>query len=190
MRVLKPLLLMLLCAPGAFAADAESARKAYDAGRHLEASSAYESLSEAAPRDPALHYDLGNALFKSGKLGRAVASYERAFALDPRDHDARFNLEFTLKMAGEEFVPSGAPPVLFWVFTALSERELAGLHWLTAWAALILAGALMLSHDARRKALAPWTAAAFSAWLLFGLICLSAGPSPWLGLPVRVNPPW
>ena len=162
------ILLLLLWAPSAFAADAEAARKDYDAGRYAEAAEAYERLAEAAPRNASLHYDLGNALFKSGKLGPAVASYERAFALDPRDHDGRFNLEFALKRAGEDFVPPGTPPILFWVFTALSERELAGLHWLAAWAALILAAALILSCDARREALAPWTAAAFSAWLIFG----------------------
>lgn len=169
MNATTPLILMLLWAPGAFAADAQSARKDYDAGRYDEAAEAYERLVEKEPRDSSLHYDLGNARYKSGKLGRAVASYERAFALDPRDHDARFNLEFVLKRAGEDFVPSGAPPVLFWVFTAFSERELAGLHWLAAWTALILAAALLLSRDARREALAAWAAAAFSVWLVFAL---------------------
>jgi len=169
MKALTPLLLLLLCAPPAVAADAESARTDYDAGRYAQAAESYERLAEAAPRNEAFHYDLGNALFKSGKLGRAVASYERAFALNPRDHDARFNLEFALKLAGEDFVPSGAPPVLFEVFTALSERELAGLHWLAAWTALILAAALLLSRDARRETLAPWSAAALCAWLVLGL---------------------
>ncbi|MEK7383800.1 MAG: tetratricopeptide repeat protein [Elusimicrobiota bacterium] len=162
-------LLLLLCAPGVFSADTESARQAYDAGRYSEAAEAYERLCEATPRDFPLQYNLGNALFKSGKLGRAVASYERAFALDPRDHDVRFNLAFALKLAGEDFVPSGAPPVLFWIFTALSERELAGLHWLTAWTALSFAAVLLLSRDTRRETLAPWTAAAFSVWLVFAL---------------------
>lgn len=163
------LLLLTLSAAPVAAADAGSARKDYDAGRYAQAAEAYEDLSKASPRDAALHYDLGNALFKSGKLGRAVASYERAFALDPRDRDTRLNLEFALKNAGEDFVPSGTPPSLFWLFTALSERELAGLHWLAAWTAMLLAAALLLSRDARREALIPWTTGAVLAWLVFGL---------------------
>jgi len=162
----------LLAAP-AFAATAAApspeARSLYDAGRYADAAAAYEKLAAAAPRSASLQYDLGAAEFKAGHLGRATASFERAFALNPRDSDVRFNLAFALRRAGEDFVPPGTPPALFWIFTALSERELAGLHWLAAWSALLLAGAALLSGAARRRTLAPWTAAAGGAWLVFGL---------------------
>jgi tetratricopeptide (TPR) repeat protein len=151
------------------AGPAASARALYDAGRYDEAAAAFETLAAAAPRDASLQYDLGAALYKAGRLGRATASFERAFALDPRDSDVRFNLAFALRRAGEDFVPAGTPSPLFWVFTALSERELAGLHWLAAWAALLLAAAMLLSGAHRRESLAPWTAWAAGAWLVFGL---------------------
>jgi tetratricopeptide (TPR) repeat protein len=161
------------------ASPAAAARALYDAGRYDEAAAAFGKLAAAAPGDAALQYDLGDASFKAGRLGRATASFERAFALDPRDSDIRFNLAFALRRAGEEFVPPGTPPALFWIFTALSERELAGLHWLAAWAALLLAGVGLLSAK-RREALAPWTAAAAAAWLFFGLwwACLRAALPP------------
>jgi tetratricopeptide (TPR) repeat protein len=146
-----------------------AARALYDAQRYDEAAAAFETLAAAAPRDAARQYDLGDALFKAGRLGRAIASFERAFALDPRDSDVRFNLAYALRRAGEDFVPAGAPPALFWIFTALSERELAGLHWLAAWSALLLAAAGLLWPGARRRTLAPWTAGAAAAWLFFGL---------------------
>jgi tetratricopeptide (TPR) repeat protein len=145
-----------------------AARALYDAQRYDEAAAAFETLAAAAPRDAARQYDLGDALFKAGHLGRAIAGFERAFALDPRDSGIRFNLAFALRRAGEDFVPAGVPPALFWIFTALSERELAGLHWLAAWAALLLAAAGLLS-GARRRTLAPWTAGAAASWLFFGL---------------------
>jgi tetratricopeptide (TPR) repeat protein len=155
-------------ASGPVAAPAPSARALYDAGRYADAAAAYEALASAAPRSAALQYDLGNALFKDGKLGRATAAYERAFLLDPRDSDVRFNLAFALRRAGEDFTPPGAPPALFYAFTALSERELAGLHWAAAWAALLLLAAGLAFRE-RRAALSPWTAAALGAWLFFGL---------------------
>ena len=156
-------------AASAPAAPAADARALYDAGRYDDAAAAFETLAAAAPRDAARQYDLGNALFKAGRLGRATAAYERAFALDPRDSDIRFNLAFALRRAGEDFAPPGAPPALFWAFTALSERELAGLHWLAAWAALLLAAAGLLAGARRRETLAPWLAGAAAAWLVFGL---------------------
>jgi tetratricopeptide (TPR) repeat protein len=145
-----------------------AARALYDAGRYAEAAAAFETLAAASPRDAARQYDLGAASFKAGRLGRAIASFERAFALDPRDSDVRFNLAYALRRAGEDFVPSGTPAAMFWIFTALSERELAGLHWLAAWTALLLAAVCLLSR-ARREALGPWAAWAAAAWLFFGL---------------------
>jgi tetratricopeptide (TPR) repeat protein len=150
------------------ATPAEAARQAYDAGRYEEAATAFEALASASPRDAARQYDLGDALFKAGRLGRSIAAFERAFALDPRDANIRANLAFALRRAGEDFAPPGAPPSLFWVFTSLSERELAGLHWLAAWAALLLTAGAFVSRS-RRDALAKGAAAAAVAWLAFGL---------------------
>ncbi|MDE2141139.1 MAG: tetratricopeptide repeat protein [Elusimicrobia bacterium] len=150
------------------AAPEAAARQAYDAGRYEEAAADYEALAAAAPRDAARQYNLGDALFKAGHLGRATASFERAFALDPRDGDIRANLAFALRRAGEDFTPPGAPPALFWAFTALSERELAGLHWLAAWAALLLAAAGLVFRS-RRAPLTTAAGAAAVAWLTFGL---------------------
>lgn len=152
----------------AAAPDLSAARGLYDAGRYDEAVAALTPLAAASPRDAAIQYDLGDALFKAGKLGPAIASFERAFALDPRDHDVRFNLQFALRRAGEDFVPPGTPPALFWLFTALSERELAGLHWLAAWATLLL-GAAALVFETRRRSLGPWLAACAAAWIVFGV---------------------
>ncbi len=156
------------------------ARRLYDEGRFEACAAAYEKLAAAAPRDAALQYNLGNALFKSGRLGRATASYERAFTLNPRDSDARANLAFVLRRAGEDFVPPGIPPAVFWAFTALSERELAGLHWLSAWACLLLLSAFTLAGERRRGTRAPWTAAAAAAWCVFGLW--------WMGLRAVLPP--
>src|SRR5262249_19639153 len=145
----------------------DAGRALYDSGRYAEAADAFRREADASPADAAARYDLGDALFKAGRLGPAIASYERAFALAPRDPDVRFNLAFALRRAGEDLVPPGTPPALFALFTALSERELAGLHWLAAWAALLLAAA-WLALEPRRARLAPWTAGAAAAWLLLG----------------------
>ena len=145
------------------------AKAAYDAGNYDQAASVFADLSAKNSGDPALHYDLGNALLKAGKLGRASAAYQRAFDLDPRDSDGRHNLDFVLKKSGEELAPPGVPAAAFIAFTALSARELSGLHWLAAWTALILAGLYLLGTTQRRERLQAWLLGAGAAWLLFGL---------------------
>jgi len=39
-------------------------------------------------------YNIGNAMYRQGKLQEAVAYYKKALELDPEDADARHNLEF------------------------------------------------------------------------------------------------
>jgi tetratricopeptide (TPR) repeat protein len=162
------LLAAALALPAA-AAPYDDAKAAYDSGNFEQAAAAFETLAAAYPRDAALRYDLGNALLKAGHLGRASASYQRAFDLDPRDGDTRHNLDFALKRAGEELAPPGIPGPAFTAFTALSSRELAGLHWLAAWATLLLAGMFVLGSEDRRARLFDWLLGAAAAWLFFGL---------------------
>ena len=162
------LLAATLAMPAA-AATYETAKASYDSGDFGRAAAEFEALVAASPADAALHYDLGNALLKAGKLGRASASFQRAFDLDPRDDDGRHNLDFVLKRAGEELAPPGIPGPAFAAFTALSSRELAGLHWIAAWAALMLGGLSLLGDGRRREKLRDWLIGAAAAWLLFGL---------------------
>lgn len=158
---------LAFCASALAQDPAAEAHKKYDAGDYHGAATAYAKEVSRSPRSAALHYNLGNSLYKAGRLGPAIASYQRAFDIRPRDPDIRYNLDFTLKKAGEELVPSGVPPLLWRAFTLLSERELAGLAWLACWAALLLAS-LMLHRPESRQAAAPWGAAVLALWLVCG----------------------
>lgn len=41
-----------------------------------------------------LYYNLANAYYRSGQIGKAIVCYERAIILDPQNKDAKTNLEF------------------------------------------------------------------------------------------------
>jgi tetratricopeptide (TPR) repeat protein len=140
-------------------------QRLYDLGDYPAAADWYLQALRADPRDANLDFDLGNCLFKSGKTGRAIAAYERAFAIRPRDSDIRQNLDYALRRAGEELTPPGVPPLLFLLFHLFSERELAGLQWLAWWLMLGLAG-LCLWRQTLRPRLLSWTAAAAAVWIL------------------------
>jgi len=77
-------------APDAF----EQANQLYERGQFAEAAAAYETLVGAGTVSPALLFNLGNAHFKAGHVGRALLNYHRAEELAPRDPDIRANLQF------------------------------------------------------------------------------------------------
>ena len=81
------------------AAAFDAANKLYEEGKFTDAVSAYEKLAQSGETSAALYFNLGNAFFKSGQIGRAVAAYRTAEQLTPRDPDLRANLQFARNQA-------------------------------------------------------------------------------------------
>ena len=65
------------------AAAFDSANKLYEEGKFAEAVSAYEKLAQSGQVSAALYFNLGNAFFKSGQIGRAIAAYRDGRANHP-----------------------------------------------------------------------------------------------------------
>ena len=68
-------------------AQVAEGNRLYEAGQFVEAAALYQALADAGAEDGTLYYNLGNACFKAGDLGRAILNYRRAQALLPRDPD-------------------------------------------------------------------------------------------------------
>lgn len=84
-----------LCAMSAGAAEGDAFARGnaeYAAGRFKEAAELYESEVAAGETNAALFYNLGNAWYRTGDLGRAILNYQRALALEPRHPEAAANL--------------------------------------------------------------------------------------------------
>jgi len=79
---------------GDAAADFEQANKSYEEGKFAEAAAAYDKLIAAGNISGAIYFNRGNALFKMGQVGRAIAAYRLAQRLSPRDPELRANLQF------------------------------------------------------------------------------------------------
>ena len=71
-----------------------AANKLYAEGKFAEAANTYEKILQSKKVSPALYFNYGNAEFKSGNFGRAIAAYRQAAQLTPRDAEVRANLEF------------------------------------------------------------------------------------------------
>jgi tetratricopeptide (TPR) repeat protein len=92
--------LLLLALPPQYAQAAlpvaafDAANRLYEEGKFAEAVSAYEKLAQSGQVSAALYFNVGNAYFKSGQIGRAIAAYRTAQQITPRDPDLRANLQF------------------------------------------------------------------------------------------------
>ena len=76
------------------ASDFSSANELYAKGKFAAAAGAYEKILQTGGQSPSLLFNTGNAEFKAGRLGKAVAAYRRAELLAPRDAELRANLAF------------------------------------------------------------------------------------------------
>lgn len=111
----------------------DRANTAYINNDFRTAAALYERIAAEGLQSGKLYYNLGNARFKEGSLGRAILSYRRALALDPRSEDARYNLRVAERMTKDRIE---AVPEFFltgWL------RECRALLSGTAWAVCSLA---------------------------------------------------
>ncbi|MFH1645198.1 MAG: SH3 domain-containing protein [Candidatus Omnitrophota bacterium] len=76
------------------------ANTAYGKGDYDKAIIVYNKILSNKVESGAVYYNLGNAYFKKGGLGRAILSYERAKRLIPRDRDLKANYKYALSEAG------------------------------------------------------------------------------------------
>jgi tetratricopeptide (TPR) repeat protein len=77
-----------------FTATFDAANKLYAEAKFVEAAGAYQKILETGHASSAIYFNLGNAFFKSGQMGRAIAAYREAEKVSPRDPDLRANLQF------------------------------------------------------------------------------------------------
>lgn len=78
----------------------------YQQENYDEAISSYESILKNGYESWELYFNLGNAYFRSGRVGKAILNYERARRLAPLNADIRHNLEIAnLSIADKVEVP-------------------------------------------------------------------------------------
>jgi tetratricopeptide (TPR) repeat protein len=89
---------LMLCAGKLLAAGVadkfSDANQYYAEGKFAEAARGYEAILSSGTVSPNLFFNYGDAEFKSGNLGRAIAAFRQAALLAPRDAEVRANLEF------------------------------------------------------------------------------------------------
>ena len=151
------------------------ANKQYEAGDFPAAIDTYEQLVGLGVRNSTVFYNLGNAYFKNGDLGRAILNYRRAAQLSPRDADIRANLALARSKTVDNIQSSGS---VITQIAAFSE------NWFTlnelAWATLglwVLLAALVILHSRlyrpNLRDLVQYTLAVVTAIFVAGAVMLA-----------------
>ncbi|CAI2718169.1 tetratricopeptide repeat protein [Nitrospina watsonii] len=96
----------------------EQANALYMESRYADAIAMYETLIAEGFDNGYLHYNLGNAYFREGHLGRAILHYLKAQQRLPRDEKIEANLLFALQQTEDRMswhVPGFLTTVFFWL---------------------------------------------------------------------------
>ena len=116
--------------------DFQTANRLYEQGKFKDAADAYQKLVDRKIESPTIYFNLGNAWYKAGQNGRAIAAWLQAERLAPRDSDVRFNLQFVRSKVNVGTISAGT---LFQrALRRLSVNEWTLLATAALWIALIL----------------------------------------------------
>lgn len=138
------ILLCLVTAAKLVAAEPDEvmkrANQAYINETYHEAIELYESILEMEVVSSALFYNLGNAYYQTGQIGKAILNYERARRLSPNDEAILHNLRIARSLLAENVEPMPQLFFLDWRDNFVQMQSVDG--W--AITIIILAFAVML----------------------------------------------
>jgi len=130
-----------------------SAAVKYDGADYKAAIEDYGAILNTGFESVQIYYNLGNAYFKGGQVGRAIASYRRALELNPRDQETKTNLAFAKQFTIDRLE---YPQVSFFaslfkrILSAFSAEEAFLIWTILLWGTLCLWGLHFLSRNGTR----------------------------------------
>lgn len=144
-------------------ADSTFARASdlYRAGAFAESAQRFESIVEQGLVSGEVYFNLGNAYYRDGNVGRAILAFERAARLLPSDDDVAHNLKLARLKAVDRIDPVPEFFLVAWL------RSLSAVLSPTATKSLFLAlwtivfGSLAALYLARTASMVQWSRVAF-----------------------------
>lgn len=176
------LVVLLLCVPPAHGETASQtvpeqhvndifdiANEEYKSGNYDDAVKLYEGLlSGSSLEDADIHYNLGNAYFKLGKYGKAIASYRRALLISPREQDVQANLGIARNAVKDKLDSPRSTELLHEIFFFRYDLNLVETEciFLVAYGAAVMFGVISLFW--KRRTIRWASASALVIALVFG----------------------
>ncbi|MBF0253222.1 MAG: BatD family protein [Candidatus Omnitrophica bacterium] len=86
----------------------KKANEAYNKDEYLKAVDEYENILSTGYESPNLYFNLANAYFRSGDVGKAILNYKRAERFEPSNPDIKANLKFAEAEVGRNYSIKGS----------------------------------------------------------------------------------
>lgn len=162
-----------LRAEGSIGEEFAQANEFYEQKDYSSAIRLYESILSEGTESAGLYYNLGNAYFKSGNLGQAIANYMRARRLDPGDPDIRHNLEFAHRLPQIQMEGVELNPIRSTLAEFVEPYRLNTLAWISSVLFILLTAALTLRYGLERNNLVVRSGIIVSLMLLLVMVSLT-----------------
>ncbi|MDR0534091.1 MAG: tetratricopeptide repeat protein [Verrucomicrobiales bacterium] len=114
--------------------DFDAANQAYAAKKYDDAIRIYENLLQDGSLSASVFYNLGNAYYLKGEIGKAVLEYQRALLLEPNAADVAANLAVLRQSRG---LPEPVVPVWQKPFVAFGLNTWAWIGFASLLAAML-----------------------------------------------------
>jgi tetratricopeptide (TPR) repeat protein len=136
-RLRMVILVLSLILPGTIMAGGldytfEQGNQHYINGEYDQAVAEYEKIVAAGYQSPELYYNLGNAYFREGQLGRAIMNFIRARRLAPRDDDILANLQFARQYTIDKIEVTQQTILLDYINKFFDSFSLSEITWVAA----------------------------------------------------------
>lgn len=117
----------------------DGAARLYEQGKFREAAAAYEKLASQGAGTVSVLFNQGNAWFKAGEKGRAIACYRQAQKLAPRDPEISANLDTIRGKVGSSGAPRPGAVDRFLALLTPNEWAAVALIGVWVWFGLMMA---------------------------------------------------
>lgn len=157
----------------------DAGTKAYNEGDFERAADEWQTCVDNSEDvgNADLYYNLGNAYFRSGKLGYAIYNYKSALRLRPNDADIQHNLNFAQAMTKDKVEESDEEnPLLAGLFKAHHAVSLKGQLFILLglfWIIALLAIGNKVSLSEKKKNV--FMGGIFGLTMIFAIFAASAG---------------
>ena len=150
----------------------DEANQEYRKGKFVEAIQRYESIVNSGLVSGDLYYNLGNAYYKSGNIGKAILNYERALKWLPNDDDLHHNLQLANLMITDKIEPTPRLFIWDWWDSIRSTLSLTRITWFSYFLYVIVVGCIILAILAQTYVLRKFAVLGGVATLVVLIFCL------------------
>ena len=142
----------------------------YRTGAYGQAAERYESIASQGFVSGELYFNLGNAYYRDGNIGRAILAFERAARLRPSDDDVAHNLRLARLKAVDRIDPVPEFFLVAWLHAAseVIAPSVSRTLFLSLWT--VLFGSLVALYLGRTATVVQWSRIAFFVVVPFAFL--------------------